>query len=220
MSATPPLIPLALAATLALATLALAASDAHAAPGDIELSLTSEALVLASDTVAATATGRVAFTPSLRVGYSPIERLTVIAGWRSVTAMSRADRGYELTTSGDALALGARYSLGLHPIFDLHAEADVELMHTDFSLEIAGQRAATSDWGFGFIPKAVASATADLDFITLDLRLFFGFALRTDLAADGLRPRAAASASQVAALDLGRVNLSGLVFGANLAIIF
>lgn len=209
-----------LALLLALSLTPTLRAPAHAAAGDIEISLTSEALTLVSDTVAATTSDRVTFTPGLRAGYAPIDQLTVLVGWRSLVGLARSDRGYDLRTSGDALVLGARWSFDLHPIVDLHAELELEAMHTDFALDIAGHRAASSDWGFGLIPKAVASVRADLDWIVLDTRLFVGFALRSNLRADDLRLASRAPRSQVAPLDLGATNLSGLVFGLNLALVF
>jgi len=207
--------------TLALAlALALAHTPAHAKAGDLELSLTSEALALVSGTVSATTDDSIAFTPGLRIGWSPVDDLTLLLGWRDITALSRADRGYTLDTSGDALVVGARYSLGLDPVVDLHFEVDLEALHTDFDLAIAGTTATTSAWGFGVVPKLVASAKADVDLFDIDFRLFVGFAARTNHHADGLRLSLEAPASQVSPLDLGSLNLSGVVFGANLAVIF
>lgn len=211
-------------ASLALAltsSLALAFDHtAHAEAGDFELSLTSEALALTSPTVAATTSDSVAFTPGLRLGWSPVDNVTVLLGWRSIEALERSDRGYDLTTSGDALVIGARYSLGLHDVVDLHAELDLEALNTDFDLTVADGVGHTSAWAFGAVPKIVGSAKADLGFADLDFRLFVGFALRTNQRADDLRLSSSAHASQVAPIDLGSVNLSGLVFGANLALVF
>jgi hypothetical protein len=209
--------PLLLALTL---TPTLGSSAARATAGDIEISFTSEALTLVSDSVAATTDNRVNWTPGLRLGVSPVDRLTIIAGWRDFVGFERGDRGYTLDSDSNAFVLGARSSLGLHPVVDLHGEVDLEALHTDFELEIAGQRGSTSAWAFGVIPKAVASVLVDLDFLRIDIRVFVGFALRTNLAASGLRLDSRAPADQVAPVDLGSVNLSGLVFGTNIAVVF
>jgi|GEM_PF-5558773 len=206
-------------ATLVVATLT-SARLVHAEAGDFELSLTSEALALTSPTVAATTRDSFAFTPGIRLGWSPVDNVTVLLGWRSIEVMSRADRGYDLATSGDALIVGARYSLGLHDIVDLHAELDLEALNTDFELTVADGLGRTSAWAFGAVPKIVGSAKADLGFADLDFRLFVGFAARTNQRADGVRLSSSAPARQVAPLDLGSINLSGLVFGANLALVF
>jgi len=205
---------------LSLALLAIGRAPAQAEAGDLELALTSEALVFVSDTVAATTDSSLGFTPGLRLGYALTDCLAVMVGWRDLASLNRSDRGYDLTTSGDAVVLAARYSFGLHPSFDLHLELDLEALHSNYQLDLADRTGATSSWGVGLVPKVVASAAFDIDPLQFELRLMGGFALRTDQHADGLRLGSAASAAEVAPLDLGLVNLSGFVFGGSLALIF
>jgi len=209
-----------LAALLALTLLAAAPPHAHAEAGDLELTLTSEALAYSSDTVAATTSDAVGYTPGVRVGFSPIDPLTILAGWRKVVGMSRGDHGYDLTTSGDALLVGARWALGLHPMFDLRFELELEALHTEYALAIGGLSGATSAWGFGAIPKVAAALHVDIAPLAFELSLFTGYALRTDHHVDAIRLSSRAPSGAVEPLDLGRVNLSGLVFGLGLALIF
>lgn len=211
-----PRSPLPLSLTLAL----LATPPAHAEAGELELALTSEALAYASDTVAATTSDTVGYTPGVRVGFSPIDPLTLLLGWRKVVGMSRGDHGYDLTTSGDAVYLGARWALGLHPVFDVRFELELEALHTDYALHIGGLSGATSAWGFGAIPKVATALRVDLDPLVFDVSLFCGLALRTDHQVDAIRLSSLAPSRQVAPLDLGRVNLSGMVFGLGLALVF
>lgn len=204
----------------ALALLSLNAGHAHAEAGDLELTLTSEALAFSSDTVAATTSNSVGYTPGVRVGWAPLDQLTVLVGWRAVTDLSRGDHGYDLTTSGDALIVGARWALGLHPMFDLRFELELEALHTDYDLTVGGRAGATSAWGFGAVPKAAAALHVPIDPLAFELSLFVGYALRTDQEVAAIRLDSAAPARQVEPLDLGRVNLSGPVFGLGLGLIF
>lgn len=211
--------PRALLAASALLAL-LSPPRALAETGDLELALTSEALAYASDTVSATTSDAVGYTPGLRVGYAPLDQLTLLLGWRKIVDMSRGDHGYDLTTSGDAIYLGARWALGLHPVFDVRFELELEALHTDYALDLGGLSGATSAWGFGAIPKVAAALRVALDPLVFDVSLFGGLALRTDHHADAIHLSSLAPSRQVAPLDLGRVNLSGLVFGLGLALVF
>lgn len=215
----------ALAASLLLPPLA----SAHAAAGDVEVSLTTEANAFLSDSVGATTRDGLSVTPGVRVGWSVIDPLTLELGWRALVTMSRADRGYELATSGDALVVGARWALGLHPNVDLAFALELEALHADFDLAVGGTTAAgdpagaggtTDDWSFGAIPKVIGSARLPIGDVDLELRAFVGFAARTNLSASHLRLAADAPRSQVEPLDLGHLNLSGLVFGTTFALIF
>lgn len=183
-----------------------------------ELSATSEVLFFASSTPDATTDNDIAFTPSLRVGLGLTEHLVLSVGWRPVADMSRADLGYDLTTSGDAAIVTARYELPLTGALALAAELDLELSHLDFDLAVGSLSGSTSTWGFGAIPRAVFITRADLDAIALDFRAFVGFAVRTAHRPDDLR--LGSGSADVAPLDLGALDLTGLTLGATFALSF
>lgn len=183
-----------------------------------ELSATSEVLFFASSTPDATTDNDIAFTPSLRVGFGLTEHLVLSVGWRPFADMSRADLGYDLTTSGDSAIVTARYELPLTGALALAAELDLELSHLDFDLAVGSLSGSTSTWGFGAIPRAVFITRADLDALALDFRAFVGFALRTAHRPDDLR--LGSGSADIAPLDLGALDLTGLTLGATFALSF
>ena len=193
-------------------------TSAHAQ--DFELAITSEALAPVSDTTGATTTSSVTTTPGIRIGWRPVAPITALIGWRHVTTLTRADHGYALSTEGDAILVGARYSFELHPVFDVHLELELEALHATFDLDLANSRGTTSAWSLGAIPKVAASARVDLSAFFIELRAFVGFAFRTNHRADGLRLASEAPSANVTPLDLGSLNLSGVVMGAELAFLF
>ena len=202
----------------AAALLTLSPISARADAGDVEIALTTEANALVSDSVSATTADALAVTPGLRVGWGITNQLTVELGWRALLALSRDDHGYALTTSGDALVVGARWALGLHPHVDLAFALELEALHADFDLAVGQSDGTTSAWSVGAIPKLIGLARLPLGSLAFDFRAFVGFALRTALAADGLH--LASEAAHSAPLDLGDLDLSGFVFGTTFAVVF
>ncbi len=194
------------------------APDHHDRRGRLELTATSEGLVFFSDSVGATTDNNTTFTPQLRVGFGLTEHLVLSLGWRNFVDMSRSDRAYDLTTSGDALLVTARYELPLTGALALAAELDLELTHLDFDLAVGQLSGSTDTWGFGALPKAVFITRADLDPVSLDFRVFVGLALRTSHHPDDLV--LGSTATNVTALDLGALDLSGFIAGATLALGF
>ena len=184
----------------------------------LELTATSEALVFFSRSVGATTDNDSTFTPQLRVGFGLTDHLVLSLGWRSFADMSRGDRSYDLTTSGDAMLLTARYEFPLTTALALAAELDLELAHLDFDLAVGQLSGSTDTWGFGALPKIVLITRADLDAISLDFRVFAGLALRTTHHPDDLELGRAAP--NITLLDLGALDLSGFVAGATLALGF
>lgn len=202
-----------------LVTLATLASTgaAHAERGDLELSVTTEQSWLLSDSAQVTSDGT-AGTPQVRFGYSPLESLDLYVGWRMFGEVERNDRGYIMTSGGDAVVVGARGRYPLLPWLAAVGELDLEALHMDESL-IVGTHAASSDgWTFGAVPKLGIEATLDLGGWACVLRVEGGYAWRMPLAVDDVRfPSAAA---EVVAVDLGDLDLSGPVFAATFAVRF
>ena len=192
--------------------------DVHDRLHRFEMSASSEVLFFASSTPDATTDNDIAFTPSLRVGLGLTEHLVVSIGWRPFADMSRADLGYDLTTSGDAAVVTARYELPLTGALALAAELDLELSHLDYELGVGSLSGSTSTWGFGAIPRAVFITRADLEVMAFDFRAFVGFAVRTAHEPDSLR--LGSGPTGVAPLDLGTLDLTGLTLGATFALSF
>lgn len=206
---------------LALVALAIGIhTPARAERGDVEISATSEATLFASGSTSATTSDRAAWTPQLRVGYALTDEVTALLGWRSMATLSRGDSGYALDTDVEMVVATVRWSWPVKAWFRVDAELDLEAMHADFELTLDNHRGSTGSWGFGAVPKVAAVFSLDLEGLTLDFRLHAGFALRTDLAADGLHLSSEAEPEQVRPLDLGATNLSGFVFGLGAAFVF
>lgn len=210
--------PLPTVETTTTSQLTAPARSAHDRRHRFELSATSEVLFFASSTPDATTDNDIAFTPSLRVGFGLTEHLVLSVGWRPFADMSRADLGYDLTTSGDAAIVTARYELPLTGALAVAAELDLELSHLDYELGVGTLSGSTSTWGFGAIPRAVFITRADLEAIALDFRAFVGFAVRTAHHPDDLR--LGTGSANVTPLDLGALDLTGLTLGATLALSF
>lgn len=183
-----------------------------------EVSVSSEVLFFASSTPDATTDNDIGFMPSVRVGLGLTEHLVLSLGWRPIADMSRADLGYELTTSGDAALVTARYELPLTGALAVAAELDLELSHLDYQLAVGRLSGSTDSWGFGAIPRLVFISRADLEALALDFRAFVGFALRTSHRADELR--LGSGSDEIAPLDLGTLDLNGLTLGATFALSF
>lgn len=192
--------------------------SARAAAGDLEIALTTEANAFVSDSVSATTADALAVTPGLRVGWAVTDQLTAELGWRSLLALSRDDHGYTLTTTGDALVVGARWALGLHPNVDVAFALELEALHADFDLAVGQAEGTTGAWSVGAIPKLIGMARLPIGSLAFDFRAFVGVALRTALAADDLH--LASEAPRTTPLDLGDLDLSGVVFGTTFAIVF
>lgn len=183
-----------------------------------EVTLSSELTFFTSTTPTATTDEDFVFNPSLRMGLGLTEHLVLSLGWRAFAEMSRGDLGYALTTSGDAAIVTARYEFPLTRAFAVAAELDLELSHLDYDLTVGSMSGHTSTWGFGAIPRAVFITRADLEDLSLDLRVFVGLALRLAYQPSDLRLDS--DAAEVAPLDLGSLDLSGLTLGATFALSF
>ncbi|MFO0750499.1 MAG: hypothetical protein U1F43_33245 [Myxococcota bacterium] len=195
-------------------------SPAHAAPGDrqgeVELSVTSDVAWLVSDSAMVTSADQTMGLPELRLGWSPLDALDVFAGWRVVGRLERDDKGYAMTSDGDALVLGARGRYPLLPWLALVGELELEALHLDESIAVGAHHGGSDGWTFGAVPKVGIEGTLDLGGWACVLRLEGGYGFRAPLSVDGIR--FASDAAEVVPVDLGTLDLSGPVFGLTLAV--
>jgi len=194
------------------------APEPSPAPRRFELAVTAEYNWLLSDSSVVTSEKSFTATPQIRVGWGPIDEVDVYLGWRAFTEIERDDRAWDLTTSGDAIVVGARGRLPIASWLAAVAELDLEALHVGVDLAIGGRVAATDDWTFGVIPKIGLEGRLDLGFADGVLRLEGGWAMRLPLAVDDVRLSSAAES--VVPIDLGSLDLSGPVFALTLALRF
>ena len=149
--------------------------------------------------------------------YSPIAPLDVYVGYRSLYETSRDDRGYTLTTDGDAAVVGARLRYPLLSWFGLVAALDLEALHLDHQLDVGQRSGQSGEWTFGVAPRAGVELTLDLGGWAGVLRVEGGYAFR---GAPAVSMALSSDAAEVDPVALGTVDLSGPLFALSLGIRF
>lgn len=183
-----------------------------------EISVTSELhwLVQSSARVTSEAPSQGSFVT--RLSYSPIELLDLYVGYRSLYEVSRDDKGYALSTDGDAALFGARVRYPLLRWLSLTGNVDLEALHLEHDLAVGERSGSTGEWTFGVVPTAGVEFNLDLGGWEGLIRIEGGYAFRGPAAVDDMR--LTSDASEVVPVDLGTTDLSGPVFGLTFGIRF
>lgn len=201
--------------SLAAAVVALAGAPAAKAVS-FEIGFDAGALYSTSHSLDPLMEARSTFMPGavlrLRVG----DIFAAHAGARLMTFEASQPAGYNTTL--DVIDIVAGASARVPIVWRLYAFGQVDLVAQTGELELSagGWSGSQRAWGFGATPTAGLELDLPIeDALHIHIRVYGGFAFRTDLAFDGL-----ATGSGRRAVDLGSANLSGVTWGLTAALSF